>query len=123
MELKHLTRDAVRELLMIINEGQRLREASWDDSREPDWNGGKYSRLEEECFVEAAGGDENLGRLASLFNYWSNDVTSMAAFYGIGFLKDGTFSTDLPPPPTPEHWWSEGEWQPPFDPQGEGVEH
>lgn len=124
MRLEHLTRDAVRELLMIMFEGWRLHEASWVAGDPVDGFGGRYTREQIDCFVEAAGGDQTLGHLVSLFSEWSNDIVSMAAFYGIGFLADETFSTDLPPAPTPQHWWSEGRWMPPFElalEQGEAI--
>lgn len=107
VELKNLTRDAVRELLLVMFEGWRLHEASYVDS--------EYTKTHLDASVEAAGSDVMLGTLAFLFGHWSNDVIAVAAHYGVGFASDGTVTSDLPAAPTPEHFWYEGEWRPPFD--------
>lgn len=112
--MRHLTRDAVRELLVVMFEGWRLHEASYHPPH-------GYERDRVECMTEAAGGDRLVGELAHLFSHWSEDVISVAAHYGVGWLADGTFSTDLPPPPSQEHWWTSGEWRPPVD-ERDGME-
>lgn len=104
-----LTRDHIRELLTCMFNGWRLHEASWDkDAR-------KYTLDLTDAMTQAAGGDKMLGNLLDLFSYWSNDIQSVAAHYGIAINEDGSVRTDVPPPPTPEHYWHNNEWCPPFE--------
>jgi hypothetical protein len=118
----------VRELLLTMFNGWKLREESWVPGREGTTLGmtmGSYARNETECMIEAAGGDVLLGMLLSLFDHWGNDIMSIAAHYGLAFKNngDGTCSIreDVPPAPSPLHWWDDENqrWAEPLDPDAD----
>jgi hypothetical protein len=100
--------DPMKTLLRIMFNGWLLHEQSWDIDRQV------YTRLKEDCFIEAAGGDKIRGILISLFDYWGNDIQSLAPHYGIATDRDENseliIREDIPPAPSPDHWWSEGKW-------------
>lgn len=115
----------MREMLKQMFTGWALREAAYDhDSQE-------YTRSEEDCMEQACDGDDLRAGLLVLFSHWSNDITSLAAHYGLELVRtapdgtwwrqDGTIDTllkpgaltvreDVPPAPSLTHWWNNGEW-------------
>lgn len=99
----------MKELLLTMFRGWALREASW--------NGETYLRDEVSCMIEAAGGDSIKGQLLHLFDYWGNDIEALAPHYGIALERDAkgalVIREDVPPAPSPEHWWNEGKWNEP----------
>lgn len=117
----------MRELLKRMFTGFMLHEASWDRGA------GEYTRTEDDCFTEACGGNAIEGGLLSLFTYWSNDIQSLAPHYGISLERHEApdeetngelyIREDIPPAPSPAHWWTDGEWKaPPEDePNEEAV--
>ena len=116
MVIEKLDRSAIRELLLVMFRGWEIHHKSWDENEPMDWDGGQYTKAIEDCMVEAADGDENLGFLIMLFSYWANDVISVAAKYGIGYRTneqgESVIVDDIPPSPSEKHFWDheKGEW-------------
>lgn len=111
-DLKKLDREVMQTLFRTMFKGWDLRESSWDPNKSPNWNGDQYTRTPEECMTEAAGGDEHLGYILHLFSHWSNDIISMAAYYGVGIKsREGEFTgfevVDVPPAPGENYWWDD----------------
>lgn len=82
------------------------------------WDGEKHTRDATDCMIEACDCDPLRGELLALFSHWSNDILSIAAHYGLALHTDenGVMTgvrTDVPPAPSPEHYWYEGEWKAP----------
>lgn len=87
----------------------------------------------EESMIKVCGGDQMAGCLLALFSHWSNDVSSIAAHYGIVLARrqpDGTLLHDdgtvdtlckggvleivyIGPAPSREHYWHKGQWNAP----------
>lgn len=117
----------MKELLVKMFSGWILHEAAFVPS---ETGPGGYSITMEQAMTEACAGDAREGVLLTLFGHWANDVVSMAAHYGVGLARrqsdgtllheDGTVDTllkggvltliEIPPPPTPAHYWSAGQW-------------
>lgn len=99
----------MKELLKQMFQGWILHENSWDSESH------RYTRTAEDCMTEACGGDELKGQLLYLFGHWSNDIQCIAPFYGLAlehrpnsgplYIKE-----DVPPAPSPHHYWHNGEW-------------
>ncbi len=118
----------MKELLTQLYQGVIIREDSY--VRGEDGRDGYYPMSEEDAMIQACGGDVIRGNLLVLFNYWSNDISSMAAHYGVGLERqnaDGTQWVDnyadlgklvlieIPPAPSPDYYWYEGTWCSPED--------
>jgi hypothetical protein len=101
----------MRDLLLRMFKAWELHEASWVSMAVV--SGGAYSKTASQCFIKACDGDERDGYLLELFAHWANDIQTMAPHYGIGFDANGKLRTDIPPAPSPHHWWNEGVWQEP----------
>jgi hypothetical protein len=79
---------------------------------------GEYGMQSEEAATKAVGGDELVGTILPLFAYWDNDIISVAAHFGVGYEYDektgeARVRDDIPPAPSPYHYWDEGAWQAP----------
>lgn len=125
-----MNHDDIKQLLHTMFTGWILHEASYEqrtDSRI------EATRSPEDAMIEACGGDEQLANLLCLFSHWSNDVTSVAAHYGLTLARrqpdgtllhpDGTVDTlikggvleivKIEPAPAPNYYWHEGRWNAP----------
>lgn len=100
--------EQVKALLSTMMKGWMIRENSWDPAS------ASYKKEEEDAMIEAGASDQRLASLLVLFSYWSNDIQSVAAEYGIGLINDEV--VDLPPQPDPSWWWDtqENKWCAPF---------
>lgn len=145
--LRAVREDVMADLLRIMFKGWMIREASY--VRNPEWqalldkpnrtaeedrqmtymSGGDYGKSEEDAMIEAADGNTNLGLLLHYFSHWSNDIQSIAAHYGIGLQREGDVAdadsqmvlVDVPPAPSPLHWWNDDAWQEPIDPEEDAA--
>jgi hypothetical protein len=99
----------VKELLETMFKGWKLHEDSW--------NGTTYNISDIDAMVMACDGDKLKGELLYLFSYWSNDIQSIAAHYGVGY--QGT----IEPPPSADHWYDfkAKQWRAPDAGEGEVV--
>lgn len=102
----------MRDLLMRMFKAWELHEASWIDHA--DGGHGAYEKTDDECYIEACDGDVVMGCMLGLFAHWSNDIQTMAPHFGIGW-DNGKFSTDIPPAPSPLHWWHVDHWKAPIE--------
>lgn len=101
----------MKTLLRQMMAGFILHEQSWDEDEK------EYTVPMEEAMRQACGGDARRGNLLYLFSYWSNDILAEAAHYGLALTRvDGrsVLREDVPPAPTPEHWWDENHWEAPL---------
>lgn len=98
----------MRTLLREMFTGWILYEKSWDA------NTSEYTRQREDCFIEAAGGDYNRGLMLGLFDYWANDIQSLAPHFGLNlercFAGELYINEDIPPAPAADYWWRDGQW-------------
>lgn len=105
-------------LLQIILEGMAIHENSY--------NNGAYDVTRDEATSEAAKkilGDAAENALTGFFchlaSHWSNDVQTVAAYYGMELLRKeglGLFvSYDVPAAPSFEHYWDDHQWIAPRD--------
>lgn len=117
--------DPIRTLLKQMMQGWILHEASYyappaGDDEHDAIIVGSYSRTMNDCMIEVAGGDKVRGLLLYLFADNSNDIQSIAPHYGLTLAYDADnnlfIREDVPPAPSPDHWWYEGEWRPPEKP-------
>lgn len=117
----------MRDILETMFRGWILHEASYEHRTQSTI---EAIRSPEDAMAEACGGDRLAGELLCLFGHWTNDVTSIAAHYGLALARrqpDGTLLHDdcavdtlmrggvleivnIAPPPTPEHFWHAGAW-------------
>lgn len=101
----------MKDILTKIFKGMIAYEESWD--------GEKYARQDYECYVEACDGNEIDGALISLFAHWDNDIQTLAPHYGLALRRNAEsklyIDTNVPPPPSPEHYWSEDSWNAPSE--------
>jgi hypothetical protein len=74
-----LSHDAMKSILRVMFQGWMIREETWD--------GDRYTKTAEEAMIEAAG-DENVGYLIHLFDYWCNDIQDMAPRFGLKLDRD-----------------------------------
>lgn len=90
-------------------------------------------------FLPYCGNDPRAAECLYLFSYWSNDLLSVAADYGLTTeVIDGKFKVvDTPPRPSDRHWfdcggyvwdnetqtqsWKPGEWREPLEEMPEGT--
>lgn len=116
----------MKTLLKKMFTGWMLREASWIVPPTPGegfpLNEPYYSKTEEQAMIEACGGNVIEGNLLVLFSHWSNDIQALAPYYGIYLDRDEDgklfIREDIPPAPSPEHWWNDNAWQEPEDTNG-----
>jgi hypothetical protein len=107
-------RHLIRELLLSIFQGWQVREEMSPEAREQESMEQTYARL--------SGGDELVGATLPLLTHWDNDLMSIAPHYGIAYEFDpatgsGYIREDVPPAPSPNHWWHRGAWQAPTLPE------
>lgn len=112
----------MRTLLKQMMQGWILHEASYVPQSGSDETSdvivvGEYTRDPVDCMIEAAGGDKVRGFLLYLFSENGNDIQSVAPHYGLALAQNdeqGLFiREDVPPAPSPDHWWYEDEWRGP----------
>ena len=98
----------MKSLLREMFTGWILHEKSWNATTS------EYARPREECFIEAAGGDYNRGLLLGLFDYWANDIQSLAPHFGLNlercFAGELYINENIPPAPAADYWWRDGQW-------------
>lgn len=108
----------MKTLIREMFTGWILYEKSWNpETRE-------YERDTTDCMIEACGGDYVRGVLLHLFDYWANDIQSMAPHLGLAlercFAGQLYINEEIPPAPAPDYWWFNGAWQAPgFEPESE----
>lgn len=113
-----LADNPMKTLIREMFTGWILYEKSWNpETRE-------YERDTTDCMIEACGGDYVRGVLLHLFDYWANDIQSMAPHLGLAlercFAGQLYINEEIPPAPAPDYWWFNGAWQAPgFEPEGE----
>ena len=100
----------MKQLLTDMFAGWILYNNSWNKESE------RHLRDPVDCMIEACGGDPQRGYLLHLFDYWSNDIQSVAAHFGLQMIvsADGVYSLGtVPPAPSDNHWWDDGKWNEP----------
>lgn len=109
----------MRTLLKQMMQGWILHEMSYVPPATDDLPGG-YCRDSVDCMIEACGGDALRGYLLHLFDYWSNDIQSVAPHYGIALVRDENnnlvIREDIPPAPSPDYYWHNDQWNEPEKP-------
>lgn len=139
--MENNNREFMKELLLKMFTGWIIREKSWIPNPEYDPEtsdayvpAGKYGKTREQAMIEACGGDEKVGYLLHLFDHWGRDIMNIAPHFGLAYVRkdsEGNLLTeaqriksgnvgepsimeDVPPAPSPDHWWYDNEWQEPI---------
>jgi hypothetical protein len=105
----------MKTILELILRSFCIHENSYD--YEDNSKGVGYRKTRQMSAIEACDGDELLGSIIDLFGHWMNDIQTFAAFYGLQIQHKGgewVVADDVPPPPSPRHYWDNGKWNEPL---------
>jgi hypothetical protein len=101
----------MKDIFIKMYRGWLIHQASYDPVKET------YNLTLQEGLEEACGGNELEARALNLFSYWENDIQDISPYFGVALETNESgdlyVKEDVPPPPTPDHWWNKGEWHAP----------